>query len=238
MKKRISCPKCKSELILDITYGYPSEDSFKDESFFSGGCCLDSDSPAYHCKSCGYEFGYAIPDDENNIHDRELRKLFENNLEEWDKIRSDCSYYEHKDLYAKAFSIALDAHENQYDKGGCAYIHHCLKVMDWFSNYEERIVALLHDVVEDSKWTLEKLKEEGFSDKIIEAIDSVTRRKSEDYFDFIARAKQNEIGLRVKLADLAQNSMIKRIPNPSKEDFERIEKYKKASDILMSVDDK
>ena len=237
MKKKLSCPKCNSELVQDITYGYPTPEALEDKSFFSGGCCIDDYSPAHYCKSCKHAFGYAIPDNDNNIRDRELQKLFENNLEEWDKIRSDLSYYEHKELYAKAFSIALDAHENQYDKGGCAYIHHCLKVMNWFSNFEERIVALLHDVVEDSKWTLEKLKEEGFSNKIIDAIDSVTRRKSEDYFDFINRAKKNEIGLRVKLADLAHNSMIKRIPNPSKEDFERIKKYKKASDFLMSVHD-
>ena len=51
------CPKCGSELILDITYGYPSPEAFEDKSFFSGGCCVDTSSPAYHCTSCEHDFG-------------------------------------------------------------------------------------------------------------------------------------------------------------------------------------
>ena len=130
MTTKTQCPNCGSELILDITYGLPGPDLYEDKSFFSGGCCLESDSPAYHCKSCEHEFGYAIPDDENNIRHRELRKLFENNIEEWDKICSDHDYYEHKESYAKAFSIALDAYENKYDMGGDKYLNHSLIIMD------------------------------------------------------------------------------------------------------------
>ena len=55
--KKPPCPKCNSELVLDITYGYPSEEAFEDKSFFSGGCCISDDSPAYHCTSCEHDFG-------------------------------------------------------------------------------------------------------------------------------------------------------------------------------------
>jgi len=54
---RLTCPKCNSELVLNITYGYPSPEAFEDKSFYSGGCCVDDESPAYHCTSCGYDFG-------------------------------------------------------------------------------------------------------------------------------------------------------------------------------------
>ena len=233
-----TCPNCSSELILDITYGLPGPDAYEDKSFFSGGCCLESDSPAYHCKSCGHEFGYAMPDNEDNIRHRELRKLFENNLKEWDKICSDYDYYEHKEFYAKAFSIALDAYANKYDMGGDKYINHCLIIIDFFNIFEERIVALLHNVVQDSDWTLQKIKDEGFSDEIIEAIDSITIRESEDYYDFIDRVKMNKIGFRVKLGDLGLKMSLKRTPNPTDEDLAKIEKYKKAADILIKYHNK
>ena len=54
---RLTCPKCNSELVLNITYGYPSPEAFEDKSFYSGGGCVDDESPAYHCTSCGYDFG-------------------------------------------------------------------------------------------------------------------------------------------------------------------------------------
>ncbi len=235
-----SCPRCGSELILDITYGLPGPDAYENKSFFSGGCCLDSDSPAYHCKSCRYQFGYAIPDDENNIRDRELRKLFEKNRNLWDRVRRSPSFYENdnKEYLANAFSIALDAHEGQFDKGGREYIHHCIDVMGTMDSIEESVTGLLHDVIEDSNWTFKKLKDEGISDEIITAIDSVTKRKSEDYFDFINRAKLNKIGRRVKAADLLYNLNIKRISNPTKKDFVRTDKYKMAAEILIRNDSK
>ena len=67
MKNKPICPKCRSELILDITYGYPSEESYMNKSFFSGGCCIDEHSPEYHCTSCGNDFG-SIFSNENKFH--------------------------------------------------------------------------------------------------------------------------------------------------------------------------
>ena len=98
---------------------------------------------------------------------------------------------------------------------------------------EQKITALLHDVVEDTDWTFEKLKQEGFSDEIVEAIDSVTKRKGEDYFIFVNRSKNNVIGRIVKIADIKDNLNIKRIEKPTDKDFERMKRYRKALRILL-----
>jgi hypothetical protein len=101
------------------------------------------------------------------------------------------------------------------------------------SSNDERIVAVLHDVCEDCPgWTLHRLHSEGFSDEIIEALDSVTKRNGEDYESFVRRAAANPIGRRVKLADLHDNCNLSRIAAPSAADFKRIEKYRHAIDLI------
>ena len=136
-------------------------------------------------------------------------------------------------MIEKALQIAIKAHKGQTDVGGKPYILHVLRVMNSVDKDEEKITAILHDVVEDTDWTFNKLKKEGFSNKIIEAIDSVTKRKGEDYFTFVNRSKNNVIGRVVKIADIKDNANIKRIDNPKKKDFERVERYKKALKILL-----
>jgi (p)ppGpp synthase/HD superfamily hydrolase len=126
----------------------------------------------------------------------------------------------------KAIVIAAEAHAGQVDKAGAPYILHPLRLMLQMEKTEDRIVAVLHDVVEDTDWTLEGLRKEGFHQVIIDAIDSVTWRKHEDYEDFIQRAAQNQIGSRVKLADLRDNSDLSRIANPQAKDFKRVDKYR------------
>ena len=128
----------------------------------------------------------------------------------------------------QAIVIAAKAHAGQVDKAGAPYILHPLRLMLQMEKPEERIVAVLHDVVEDSDWSLEQLREEGFSPKIIEAIDSVTRQQDEDYDEFIGRTTRNSIGSRVKLADLRDNCDLSRIANPSETDYQRIAKYRQA----------
>ena len=135
-------------------------------------------------------------------------------------------------MIEKALQIAIKAHKGQTDVGGKPYILHVLRVMNSVDKDEEKITAILHDVVEDTDWTFNKLKKEGFSNKIIEAIDSVTKRKGEDYFTFVNRSKNNVIGRVVKIADIKDNMDIGRIDNPKKKDFERIERYKKALKML------
>jgi (p)ppGpp synthase/HD superfamily hydrolase len=128
----------------------------------------------------------------------------------------------------RAIAIAATAHAGQVDKGGAPYILHPLKVMLRMSTLEERIVAVLHDVVEDCDISLEDLRQEGFSEEVLTAIESVTKVPDESYEDFVERAAQNPIGRVVKLADLEENSDLSRIASPSWEDLERIEKYRRA----------
>ena len=128
----------------------------------------------------------------------------------------------------RAIAIAATAHAGQVDKGGAPYILHPLKVMLRMTSLEERIVAVLHDVVEDCEISLDDLRKEGFSEEVLTAIASVTKVPGESYEDFVERAAQNPIGRVVKLADLEENSDLSRIASPSWEDLERVEKYRRA----------
>lgn len=135
----------------------------------------------------------------------------------------------------RAIAIAAEAHAGQVDKAGEPYILHPLRVMMRLETVEDRIVGVLHDVVEDNPtWPLAALRAEGFSDAILQAIDAVTRREDEDYETFVRRAGGNEIGRRVKLADLADNLELARIKTPGPMDHERMERYRKARDILLA----
>jgi len=128
----------------------------------------------------------------------------------------------------RAIAIAATAHAGQVDKGGAPYILHPLKVMLRMTTLEQRIVAVLHDVVEDCGISVDDLRKEGFSEEVLTAIESVTKVPGESYEDFVERAAQNPIGRVVKLADLEENSDLSRIASPSWEDLERIEKYRRA----------
>jgi len=132
----------------------------------------------------------------------------------------------------KEIMIAALAHKGQVDKAGEPYVLHPLRVMLKMSEMDDRIVAVLHDVVEDSHWTLKKLRAKGFSDVIVEAIDSLTKRSDESYNDFVSRAAANTIGRRVKLADIEDNSDLSRISNPTDRDYQRLEKYQCATKII------
>ncbi|MCD3276701.1 GTP pyrophosphokinase [Clostridium botulinum] len=141
-----------------------------------------------------------------------------------------------KCLLSKAVILATIKHKNQVDKGGNPYILHPLKVMLRMDTNRERIVAVLHDIIEDTDTTLENLKCMGFDDDIIQAIDSITRRDGEIYIDYIRRCKQNTIARKVKLADLEDNSDLSRIKNLTDKDYNRLKRYKKAKEILLKED--
>jgi len=148
----------------------------------------------------------------------------------------------------KAIKIAVEAHTGQVDKGGNPYILHPLRVMLSLDLEEERIVGVLHDVVEDCKgWSWERLKEQGCSDKLIEALKSVSKTPDEEkqfkemddpnekmdhYLQFIKRAKANKIGRHVKAADIRDNLDISRIDDITERDINRLNRYKKALSIL------
>lgn len=106
----------------------------------------------------------------------------------------------------RAIEIARQAHAGQVDKGGADYIGHPLRVMERGENEEQKIVGVLHDVVEDYDWTFEMLEEEGFAPAIIEALKCVTKlSEGEDYDDFISRVMTNPLAVKVKLYDIEDN---------------------------------
>lgn len=129
----------------------------------------------------------------------------------------------------KAIEIATKAHEGQVDKVGQSYIKHPLRVMAMGATDEEKIVGVLHDVVEDSDWTFERLIDEGFSEEIIDALRCVTKlSESEPYDAFIERVKTNPLAVKVKINDLTDNMDIRRLPSISESDVKRLRKYLKA----------
>ena len=134
----------------------------------------------------------------------------------------------------RAIEIALEAHKGDLDKGGNPYILHPLRLMLQMDSEEEMIVAILHDVVEDSeKWSFDKLHKEGFSKKIINSLRSVTKEnENEDYEKFIDRSVKDKIGRKVKIADISDNLDISRLKEVTDKDILRINKYKKALEKL------
>jgi (p)ppGpp synthase/HD superfamily hydrolase len=136
----------------------------------------------------------------------------------------------------RAIEIAQEAHKRVKDKGGHDYINHPIRVMHAMSNDQEKIVAILHDVVEDSDWTFERLKEEGFEDSVIESLRCVTKySEEEDYQEFIRRAATNKIATKVKMADIEDNLDLSRLGTLTEKDLTRIEKYKKALKYLKAL---
>lgn len=138
-------------------------------------------------------------------------------------------------LLEDAIRISVEAHRGQTDRGGKPYILHPLRVMSSVGSDDERIVAVLHDVVEDTNWTLERLSGEGFPPHILAALDGVTRRAGEDYSAFVERAALNPISIRVKLADLRDNMDISRLSVVTAKDSERLAKYHAAYKRLLAA---
>lgn len=132
--------------------------------------------------------------------------------------------YENEELN-KAYEIASMAHKNQKDKGGIEYINHPVAVSMLVGSLEEKTVALLHDVVEDTHVTLEQLKSFGFNDNVIAAIDAISRKAGESTNDYMNRVKNNELACSVKKADLLHNMDISRLKVVKKKDLERLDKY-------------
>lgn len=125
----------------------------------------------------------------------------------------------------KAIGIAAAAHEGAYDKSGQPYIMHPLRMMMRMKSTEAMITAVLHDVVEDSEWTFDGLRECGFSETILAALDGVTSRDEEPYEDFIERAAGNAISREVKIADLEDNMNMLRLNEVGQKQLDRLAKY-------------
>jgi (p)ppGpp synthase/HD superfamily hydrolase len=137
-----------------------------------------------------------------------------------------------------AILIAVIAHMGQLDRAGRPYILHPFRVMMAVSTDEERMVAALHDVVEDNpKWSIARLDGHGFSASVLAAVDAMTRRPGENYRDYISRVGSNDIATSVKLADLHDNSDINRIgPEKMTEaDWSLMKRYGRAATKLLEL---
>ncbi len=133
-----------------------------------------------------------------------------------------------------AIGLAVQYHKGQTDKAGQPYILHPLRLMLAMPTEVERIVAVLHDIVEDTPITFEDLRKLGFAEKIVAAIECVTKREGEDYDSFIERISHNPLATAVKLADLADNMDLSRLSEVTEKDRERVAKYKLAVERLKA----
>lgn len=144
----------------------------------------------------------------------------------------------------RAVEIATEAHRGQTDKSGEPYILHPLELLSRMENDTERKAAVLHDVVEDSDWTLNDLRCEGFSEEMVDAVEHLTKAKyladyeletvEKDYDEFIERVKKNEIARKVKQADIEHNMDLTRLEDLTQEDLERLMRYHRSWKKLNS----
>jgi (p)ppGpp synthase/HD superfamily hydrolase len=128
-----------------------------------------------------------------------------------------------------AIALAVETHQGQVDKAGQPYILHPLRVMFRLETELERIVGVLHDVVEDSEVTFADLRRMGYAEEVMAALDGVTRREDESYEEFVERSLAHPVSRRVKRADLEDNMDIRRcLPELTEQDFERLKRYRRA----------
>ena len=137
------------------------------------------------------------------------------------------------DLTKQAMKIAFEAHKEQVDKSGMPYIFHPIHLAEQMVDEYSTCVALLHDTVEDTDMTFEKLEKYGFPTDVIDALRLLTHDDNVPYMDYVKEIKNNPIAKKVKLADLSHNSDLTRLDFVNEKAMKRIEKYKKAMELLM-----
>lgn len=137
----------------------------------------------------------------------------------------------------EALQLAVRAHDGQYDKGGSPYILHPIAVAKQVTDEKEKILALLHDTVEDTNVTNDDIRKE-FGNTIADALDCLTHREGESYDSYIDRVCTNPLAIDVKLADLHNNMDLSRIQNPTDKDLARVEKYKRVEARLLRCKNK
>ena len=137
-----------------------------------------------------------------------------------------------KSMVDLALSIARQAHEGQLDTAGVDYIEHPIYVASQVDTEEEKAVALLHDVIEDSPVSAEELLQAGLPETVVTAVQVLTKKKEQDYQTYLETVKKNPLARVVKLADLKHNSDLSRLSSITEKDRERLKKYKKAIDFL------
>lgn len=135
----------------------------------------------------------------------------------------------------KALEMATKAHKGQVDKAGNDYISHPIYVADHCRSVNEKIVALLHDTLEDTKLSVDEIKN-NFGHTVSDAVLALTKRPDESYEEYLTRVKANPIARAVKIEDLKHNLDLSRLGHePTDEDIERIAKYERALAFLGAV---
>lgn len=141
------------------------------------------------------------------------------------------------ELTKKAMKIAYDAHQGQMDKGGLPYVFHPWHLAEQMDDEISTIAALLHDVVEDTDWTLEQLTAEGFPQEAMEVLALLTHPEGQPYMEYIAGLQHNPVAVKIKLADLRHNSDFTRLSAVTADQRERLErKYAPAFALLEGKD--
>ena len=139
-----------------------------------------------------------------------------------------------EDLYNTALRLAIRAHEGQRDKGGRDYVTHPIRVAARCRSLQAKTVALLHDTLEDTSVTVDELREQGFPDEIVEAVQAITKRKGESYESFVKRLSGNALAREVKIADLEDNMDIRRLTEITDRDVNRLRIYLQAWKFLSN----
>lgn len=138
------------------------------------------------------------------------------------------------DKTKRAMKLCYEAHKGQVDKTGVPYVFHPFHVAEQMTDEATTIVALLHDVVEDTDYTLEDIAALGFGKEIVDAVALMTHEDDVPYLEYVARLKDNPLARAVKLADLAHNSDLSRLGEIDDETRRRLEKYSQARALLVA----
>ena len=133
-----------------------------------------------------------------------------------------------------AINLLFEAHKDQKDKSGLPYVFHPFHVAEQMDDEDSTIVALLHDLLEDTSYTVEDLKKIGFNNKVCDALILMTHDDNDKYLEYVKKIKNNEIARKVKIADLKHNSDLSRLDIITENDLERKAKYTKALEILLN----
>ena len=131
-----------------------------------------------------------------------------------------------------ALKLCFEAHKDQIDKSGMPYVFHPFHLAEQMADENTTIVALLHDVIEDTEYTLDDLRKFGFAEDVLSAISLMTHADDVPYMEYVVKIKTNPIAKAVKLADLKHNSDMSRLDRITQTDEERAKKYKQAIELL------
>ena len=135
-------------------------------------------------------------------------------------------------LTKKAVKLCFEAHKNQVDKSGLPYVFHPFHLAEQMTDELTTVTALLHDVVEDTSYTLADLRKMGFPETVLDALAMLTHDDGATYLEYVAKLRTNPIARTVKLADLRHNSDLTRLDHVDGEALARVEKYRKAIELL------